>query len=416
MLSVEDLKAALDRLAARFEENIQAEAKCNAQGWGQFLDNPKNHLQVGPYGTSAGLIVLALADRGGQSLAVTEAKKLLGCWWALRTDPLKQEHRLYVQTLRLAFQYMALRLSGIASYDPIVNEPRKALLAQILPLPSRSWGNFWTASTKLDFTPRIFPTAMVVLSLALMGNGATNLDDRILAATDQLESKFSLSSGLTFLERAAIAAALITVKGQALTRKTLRRIDRLARSLHGDLNRQETYFFDFEFLPDSDNRIFSRDYFIVSPEILLAIAGFQSGAPGSLRLMAERTVDVLISNLKQNGNAYKPSGGTRISTIDQAWAAMLLSAAASKHEPPNKLSKIKYALLRKRKDNWFTGKFLPAFAPPLVVACNVVFSSAAGLTTRIVSALALSLVLSVYGPRYLRRLLPGGEDSSNERP
>ncbi len=414
MLTVEDLKAALDRLAARFEENIQAEAEqCKAQGWGQFLDNPKAHLQVGPYGTSAGLIVLALAERG-QSFPVTEAQKLLGCWWALRVDPKNQEHRLYVQTLRLAFQYMAVRLSGRNTNDPIVKEHRAALLVQVL--TSKLWGNFWTNSTKLDSTPRIFPTSMVVLSFALMGNGATNLDNRILEATDQLESKFSLSSGLTLLERAAIAAALVTVKGKALNRKTLRRIDRLARSLNGNLNRQETYFFDFEFLPDSKNRIYSRDYFIVSPEMLLAIAGFQSGAPGSLRLMAERTVDVLNNNLKQNGNVYRPSEGARISTIDQAWAAMLISAAASKHEPPNKLSKIKYALLRSRKDNWFTGKFLPAFAPPLVVACNVVLSSAAGLTTRIVSALALSLVLSLYGPKYLRRLLPDGEDSSNERP
>jgi hypothetical protein len=185
--------------------------------------------------------------------------------------------------------------------------------------------------------------------------------------------------------------------------------------LSGDLNRQETYWFDFEFLPDSKKRIYSRDYFIVSPEMLLAIAGFQSGAPSSLRLMAERSVDALVSNLRLNGNVYKPSEGARISTIDQAWAAMLLSAAASRHEPPNVLSKLKYEFLRNRKDNWFTGKFLPVFSPPFVVAANVVLSGA-GLTTRIFSALALSMVLSLYGPRYLRRLLPGGEDSSNARP
>ena len=406
MLTAEELKEALDRLAGRFEENIQAENECHAEGWGQFLDNPKAHLQVGPYGTSAGLIVLALAGRG-QSNPVLQAQNLLNCWWALRDDPNNQAHRLYVQTLRLALQHMALRLSAANPDDAVVTAHREAMLSRVL--PAGLWGNYWTSGTKHDPTPRIFPSAMVALSCTLLCDPTQRLDDRIRRAVDQLESKFT-TSGLSLLDRTAIAAAVVTTKGRSMSGKVTRRNARLARSLPGNLSRQETYFFDFEFLPDAKNRIYSRDYFIVSPEVLLAIAGFQSGAPSSLRLMAERTLEALKSNLKQSGNVYKPSESSRVSTIDQSWAAILLSAATSKHEPPNRLSKLKYSLLRSRKDNWFTGKFLPTFIPPVMVISNVVLSSG-GLATRIVSALALSMALSLYGPRYLRRLLPGGEDS-----
>jgi hypothetical protein len=408
VLSAEELKEALDRLATRFEADIQpGTAECGAQGWGQFLDNPKTHLQVGPYGTAAGLIVLALAERG-QSVPVTDAQRLLACWWALRDDPTKQEHRLYVQTLRLALQHMAWRFSAPDPPPPAMTEIREALLDRVL--PSEMWGNSWANAKVQDHTPRIFPTSMVVLSFALMADGKTKLDERIRAAADQLESKFSVSSGSSLLERAAIAAALIAVRGQKLSGKILRKIDRLARSLQRDLNRQETYYFDFEYLPDSQNRRFSRDYFIVSPQILLAIAGFQSGAPSSLRLMAEQTVETLANNLKQNGHVYKPNESSRVSTIDQAWTAMLFSAAASKHKPPTRLSKMAYGLFRRRKETWWSGTFLPAFATLFVVGFNVVLRDA-GLTSRIVSALALSVVSSLYGAKYFRRFLPGGEDS-----
>jgi hypothetical protein len=397
----------MDRLATRFEADIQpGTAECGAQGWGQFLDNPKSHLQVGPYGTAAGLIVLALAERG-QGVPVTEAQKLLACWWALRDDPTKQEHRLYVQTLRLALQYMAFRFSA-PNPPPAMLEIKEALLGRVL--PAGMWGNYWTSAKAQDHTPRIFPTSIVVLSFALMTDTKSKLDDRIRDAADQLESKFTISSGLSLLERAAIAAALIAARGQKLNGKILRKIDRLARSFQGDLTRQETYFFDFEFLPDSQNRRYSRDYFIVSPQILLAIAGFQSGAPSSLRLMAERTVEILTNNLKQNGNVYKPNEGSRISTIDQAWTAILFSAAASKHKPPTRFSKVVYSLLRRREETWWTGTFLPAFATLFVVGFNVVFRDA-GLASRIISALALSVVSSLYGSKYFRKLLPGGEDS-----
>jgi hypothetical protein len=406
VFTADELHELTSRLAEKFETNLQEESdECDAHGWGQFLDNPKPHLQVGPYGTSAGLVVLALAVRG-QSNPVTEAQRLLGCWWALRDNPENPAHRLYVQTLRLAFQHLALGLSVTSFGDQILNETRAALLARVL--TSKLWGNYWTNDSVHDPTPRTFPSAMVILSFTLMKKGTHSLDHRVTAATDQLEPKLSVA-GLSLLERAAIAAALVTVKGNKLSRKTSRRIDQLARLVHPNLNRQETYFFDFEFLPGPQNRIYSRDYFIVSPEVLLAIAGFQPGAPPSLRLMAERTINVLINNLKQNGGVYRPSEGSRVSTIDQAWACLLLSAAAENVKSLPRRSKIKYELLRTRRDNWFTAKFLPSVSTLIVVASNVALSGA-GLTLRILSALALAVVASIYGPRVFRRLLPGGED------
>ncbi len=405
MLTSEELSEALDRLAEKFENNLQPSPDCDARGWGQFLDNPRSQ-QVGPYGTCAGLIVLTLAGRG-KSFPVTEAQKLLDCWWGQRDNPADKAHSLYVQTLRLAFQHLAVRLSTIASTDHTVWELRKALLDRLL--PSELWGNYWTNEQTHDATPRAFPSSLAVLSFAMMSEDSRDTDKRVLTATEKLETKFTLSSGLSLLERVAIATALIATNGSALKGKVRRRVGRLARSLHGDLNAQGTYFFDFEFLPNTQNRVDGRDYFIVSPEILLAVAGFQVGAPPSLRLMAERTVELLNNNLKQNDHAYKPNVGPRISTMDQAWAALLLYVARSKHKSPSRFSKIVYGLLRSRKDNWFTGKFLPAFSTLAMIALNVLARDA-GLALQIFSALGLSVTSSIYGPRYFRKLLPGRED------
>ena len=86
MVEVAELNDLLDRLARRFEDADQAyDAENDARGWGQFLDAPKRHSQIGPYGTSAGIIVLSLAGRG-QSVLTRQATALLCRWWKRREN------------------------------------------------------------------------------------------------------------------------------------------------------------------------------------------------------------------------------------------------------------------------------------------------------------------------------------------
>jgi hypothetical protein len=397
-----ELTERLDSLARRFEDNSETAPDTDFIGWGQFLDVQKKYQQLGPYGTGAGLIVLALADRG-QSRPIVKAQELLNYWWGRRNDPNDRSHRQYIQTLRVAFQHLALRLSGTPATDSHLLETRRVLLDRVL--PSGFWGNYWTTSQVHDSTPRIFPTAMCILSFALMRPDGEPLDERILAAVGKLELRLQTARNLSLLEMAAMIAALLSAKRGSLQRKTKRKIRRIARRIVPELTDQASYFFDFESLPDSAGRIYSRDYFIISPEILLAIAGFQPGAPGTLRLMAERTTTLLNQNLEENDNAYRPTESSRTSTMDQAWTAILLASPLEGYKSPGVLSHTWYWLSRERKDNVVTGTVLPIFAVTIVTVANLILKDA-DLLSKTVSAVALLIVSSLYGPRVFLRLFP----------
>src|SRR5438876_10298368 len=104
-------------MARRFEDATQFhDSRPDARGWGQFLDAPKHHKQIGLYGTSAGVLVLALAGRGKNAVS-DAAISLLKHWWDARETEEYGRGR-FVQTLRLAFLNLAVRLSGTDGSDP----------------------------------------------------------------------------------------------------------------------------------------------------------------------------------------------------------------------------------------------------------------------------------------------------------
>jgi hypothetical protein len=79
--------------------------------------------------------------------------------------------------------------------------------------------------------------------------------------------------------------------------------------------------------PRSRSDHYNNDYFIVAPELLLAIAGLLPGAPGALCLRAETTLRALSASLSTGGGTFSQRDRQLISTIDQAWAALLLRLA-----------------------------------------------------------------------------------------
>lgn len=406
MVEAAELKDLLDRLARRFEDSAQVWEKApDVRGWGQFLDAPKRHKQIGPYGTSAGVIVLALAERG-QSVLTKQAATLLDCWWKRREQD-DYVHERLVQTLRLAFLNLALQLSGVSDNDGVRAEVEKALIERLL--PSGMWGNYWITNSLHDPTPQLFPSAIVLLSFTLLRDSSSPINERFLSVANRLEDKLTLSRGLSSLEAAAVSAALLAVKGPSVSRKALTRMAANALSSRPGLGERNAYFYDYEYSPDSHGQsFFGRDYFIVPTEVLLGIAGFQPSAPNTLRLRAEAVLQALSENLRQNDGAYRPAEGERLSSVDQAWSAILLKAASLKHRPPRALAKSCYALLRRRRENWFTKTVFPVLSMVAVTALTVLVEDTR-LLTKAYAAFATMIIGGLYGSQYLRRFFPGRE-------
>lgn len=406
MLDKAELKDLLDRLARRFEDEAQPSvASPSMCGWGQFLDTPRRYRQTGSYGTSAGVIAIALAGRGASALA-RQATSQLCHWWKDRDRDAHIQQR-FVQTTRLAFLNLALRLSDGPDAQEIRAEVEEALLARLLPY--QMWGNYWVADEMYDPTPRVLPTAIAVLSFTLLRVASSSVDGRILSAVEKLEEKLTLSDGLPPLEVAATSAAILSVRGSSAGRRVLARMSASALSRRPGLEERSVYFYDYEYSPDAEGQShFGRDYFIVPLEALFGIAGFQPGTPGRLRLRAEDILTSLARNLRQNDGAYRPAPRERLSSVDQAWYAILLKLSASDDGAPRPFPRLWYELLRGRRDNWFTDKAFPILSM-LIVTGLAVLTADAGPAARAFAAVSALIIGGLFGPTVIRKLIPERE-------
>lgn len=398
-----ELKERLHRLASKFEEQVTEH-----EGWGQFLDIPKRHVQTGIYGTSAGLIVLAMAGRGPDAAAMRAARQLRA-WWEQR-DAAEYSRRRFTQTLRLAFMSLSLRLAGLPEFQATRKEIEGELVRRVL--PSGMWGNYWISGDEHDETPRVFASAITVLSLTLDRNADDPPDPRVLEASERLEEKLRGDRQLAPHEVTAASTAVMAARGKDLDPKTQRTISRMARVAAPGLGDQGVYFSDYEHEPIEGSR-YGRDYYIVPTRVLLAIGGFQPGAPSSLRLLAEATVKSVSKNLQEHAGAYCSEEGARLSTVDQAWAAILLGSAAKGDTLPDPLQRLWYHLVRVRQGGWLMETGIPVTSIVSVFVLSAVIASLnrrvsdPSLVADVVGPLANLVVGGLYGPRYLGRLLPG---------
>jgi hypothetical protein len=398
-----EINVVLDRLAQRFENAEQpAEGVPTACGWGQFLDDPKAHRQTGPYGTSAGLIVSALAGRG--TAALQRVAPLVTFWWKQWEGGGAEGRRLFCQTPRLAFFYLGLRLSHILDDDGVCAAVREELLRRTL--PSGMWGNYWTAANVLDQTPRLFCSSMVVLSLTLLENASPDLLGRLEAAIRAIEDSLIGNKDIPLLHAAAASAAILSVRGGAVSPQVKRRIRHVAWSTRANLGDLGVYFYDYQFATGSGSTEFGRDYFIVPSELLVGIAGLQRGAPVALRERAETAAKALLTSIRTNNGAYRSDPEQRISSKNQAWAALLLYSSIAPPTSSGALARIAYELRKERNGNWFTEVVFPLFSLCAITAEIVLFRDA-GALVNVFTGIGGIIIGGLYGSTLLRNLFPG---------
>jgi hypothetical protein len=397
-----EINVVLDRLAQRFENAEQpAEGVPAACGWGQFLDDPKAHRQTGSYGTSAGLIVSALASRG--TAALQRVAPLVTFWWK-EWGGGAEGRRLFCQTPRLAFFYLALRLSHILDDDGVCSDVREELLRRTL--PSGMWGNYWTAPTVLDQTPRLFCSSMVVLSLTLLEDVSPDLLRRLEPAIRAIEDSLIGDKDIPLLHSAAACAAILSVRGGAVSPKVKGRIRHVAWSTRANLGDLGVYFYDYQVGAGGGSTEFGRDYFIVPSELLVGIGGLQRGAPVALRERAETAAKALLANIRTNNGAYRSDPEQRISSKNQAWAALLLCLSIAPPTTHGAFARIVYELIKERNGNWFTEVVFPLLSVCAITTEIVLFRDA-GAPVNVFTGVGGIIIGGLYGTTFLRKWFPG---------
>ena len=115
MIAPAELRVLIDGLARRFENRVHntkdEQAAANLSGWGQFLDDPTGQRQTGPYGTTVGIVVRALAQRGNDQLSERCGTRV-NDWWHNRSKG-PDGPKLFGQITRVAMLHLALRLAKI---------------------------------------------------------------------------------------------------------------------------------------------------------------------------------------------------------------------------------------------------------------------------------------------------------------
>jgi hypothetical protein len=268
------------------------------------------------------------------------------------------------------------------------------------------WGNYWTSPTSLDQTPRLFCSSIIVLCISLLNELPPELVTRLEPALGKIEESLLGSKDIPLLYVAAASAAVLSVRGAKLGSRVRSRIRRLAWSARANLADLGVYFYDFEYRGEAGGTAFGRDYFIVPSEILVGIAGLQFWAPAALRQRAEAAAKALLLNIDTNQGVYRSDPEQRISSKNQAWAALLLRMSIEQRNTGSGAARTWYWLRRERKGNWFTELAFPLTSLCVITAEIVIFRGLGSLVD-VLTGIGGVIIGGLYGSTFLRKWFPG---------
>ena len=188
----------------------------------------------------AALLVRTLAERLDRQTSDANAS-LLTTWWRSRDDQTSHSAQYFSQTLRLAYLYLCVRLANVPPVAELEAEIYNSLMTR--QFARGLWGDWWVTSELRDSTPRLFTSAIVLLSCGLLGGGID--DERLVEAAPSLEHGILNRSDVPSAYIAAAAAALSCTAGHQTSRNFSRLATSVARNSPWRVVDQFTYFYEF---------------------------------------------------------------------------------------------------------------------------------------------------------------------------
>ena len=403
MVDLNAINAALNSIAMGFEDQYQVHASYqDGGGWGQYLDGPRRHRQIGLYGTSAGLLSLSLADR--DDTPCTEgAVNLLSTWWRERENGYGKPK--FCQNPRLAFFALCLRNTPNDITQQLALEVEEELIRRMS--SKDQWGDYWVKKSVQDPSPRYLPTALSALCLCVCPPQTQQVQSHLEKACGFLEQALVTNpASLTTTEKGLIAAAIIAGCGSVKSRKAIQILNDLAHQPEEALSQHHTYPFEYIYAEDPPEFLWNRDLVVLYSEIMTGIAGFLPNAPTGLRLRAEAILRRVIHNISSEGGSFRPLQGGRVSSVEQAWCSVFLALAKQQIEHRTQgLGKFYYGLVRQRPPSTLNDKIFPFSAIIATAAISALPLTSIPFT---IGKVLLSLVIfGLYGEKVIKRIFPG---------
>jgi hypothetical protein len=323
MLDAASIDTAVQRLADGFLTEVRT-ARMEGpglSGWGQFLNIPTTD-QVGLYGTCSGMIVVSLAYGGAR--VPPNVVAFLAHRWNSRSNFGTKSPRDFALTLRLAYFYLALRISNIPTLGPMLGEVEAELQARQI---GGLWQDWRIDAHSGSHTASEYTAAFVILAhtLPVMCAGGA-IPDQVPNAAERLQTRLQASEPRDAIGARVILAAI----GSALPPS---KVTRHTRALvHAELRRDNVHqqhllrFFDHKYR-DAIGEASRRDYSVIpyaGLEIILASTDASSFVG---KVAGFQRADWVLSRISHAQPAFFTGSSDAIpASVDQAWVAIALVA------------------------------------------------------------------------------------------
>jgi hypothetical protein len=314
MLTEAKVDSALKKLADIFLDELRTRAgSSRLAGWGQFIGQ-RNRTQIGLYGTSAGLISVALAY--GPNRVPASVIEYLASLWNERHTSGSDGARYFALTARRAFFLMALRQCKHPSLQSITAEADRELRERIL--PDGFFVGWQIDALNRGPTGNETATCLAILAYALTGP-KSEIPPEIQRAANVLQARLDgAPSSNTGLRKFSLCSLSLALDSRSL-RPHIKQLIAQSR-ITPDTRGQDTLDFwdyDFKIAEGSASR---RDYLHVpadAVDILLA-CGEQSDK--NQRRAALSLADEAATSFIDAGLYF--GGRDKATSKSQAWVAL----------------------------------------------------------------------------------------------
>jgi hypothetical protein len=258
--------------------------------------------------------------------------------------------------------------------DTLYDVVRGQLLRRTL--TRSAWGDWWISDTLNDSQPNLLVTSVVVLSFCLFRTPTEPLREQINGALSYLNQELrGRGAPIGWPQSAAAIAALASLRQGTSDKAILRIFRQISESWMEDLTYPLIHFYDFIYVSSVSEEHYGRDYFIAPRGVFIGIAALNAQSDHwRYNLQAERSVTGFLKITQGRQGIYRPDPDRHISTLDQAWIAILYALATEVASPCTFKVKVMDWVTRPKPDTLIWSVLVPTVIFITFSACAWAFA------------------------------------------